>query len=124
MRLQFDLVFPESWPSCFELHPIAFVPSPPESCDRCRGLRPQPLAIQPEEGLQLGPVRPGLLWVDLPNQRPRRPLSADEGILAAHQVEIACPQQPLAIQPEEGLQLGPVRPGLLWVDLPNQRPRR
>ena len=59
-----------------------------------------------EEGLDLGDMRAVVLHVRLPDERPAGPLRAHPGILAAHEVDVARPQQAVVVvlrQPGQGV---------------------
>ncbi|MNF73545.1 hypothetical protein D3C84_555480 [compost metagenome] len=55
----------------------------------------QGLQIVVEEVRQLDEVGLLFLLIDVPQEGPCRPLGSHEGVFAAHQVEIAAPQQPI-----------------------------
>ncbi len=50
-----------------------------------------------ERRVELRQMRVVGLRIDLPDERPARPLRADERILAAHEVRVARPQQPVVV---------------------------
>ncbi|MNF91351.1 hypothetical protein D3C84_739500 [compost metagenome] len=53
--------------------------------------------VQVEKRLEFFPVGVFFLHIDMPEQRPCRPLRTDERIFATHRVEIAAPEQPVVI---------------------------
>ena len=74
------------------------VPRPHEPPDGARG---RPVRGSPCSGRgrrsSLREVRRFRLRVDVPGERSRRPLRADDRILAAHEVDVAGPQQPVVV---------------------------
>jgi PmbA protein len=60
---------------------------------RRRGIFTRPADDEVEEGVDFRPVRAFFLPVGLPDQRLAGPLSTHEGVLAAHEIEVAGPQQ-------------------------------
>ncbi|MNF73570.1 hypothetical protein D3C85_936940 [compost metagenome] len=74
---------------------VALVEGMVEGAQPLGGLGRQVGQIVVEKVVQLGQVGEIFLGVDVPQEGPRRPLGTYEGVLAAHQVEIAAPQQPI-----------------------------
>ena len=79
-------------------HPVAqAVPGPPQAAPA--GGQGRVGASQPalQEGLELGAMRAIVLRVDVPEKGLAGPLGAHKGILAAHAVEIAGPEQAVIV---------------------------
>jgi hypothetical protein len=60
-----------------------------------KGAQPRRRLQPVQPGRQLGVVRAVVLRVDLPDQGPAGPQGAHQRVLAAHEVEVAGPQQPV-----------------------------
>ncbi|MNG20606.1 hypothetical protein D3C84_1048770 [compost metagenome] len=86
---QFLLLFTGGFPMFG--HVLAGVPRPPKTADRFLRRLGKPLGVEPEERLEFFQVDVFFLLVDVPEQRPARPLGAHEGVFATHGVEIAAP---------------------------------
>jgi len=85
----------ERWPGRSDTVSVvrAGIPGPPEAGEGlCRGIG-HAVQVAREKGVELVVVRRLRLRVDLPHEGSRRPLRTHEGILTAHEIQVARPQQ-------------------------------
>ena len=76
--------------------PVA-VPGPPEGRERRCRIGCERSAIAAQERVELQPVRVLRLRIDMPDEWSGRPLAAHERVLAANEVDLAAPQQPVVV---------------------------
>jgi hypothetical protein len=83
---------------CSGVEHVARIPCMGQAPDGSTGLAVQPLGVSRHEGIQLAEMNILGLRIDVPHERARCPLRAHERILAAHEIDVAGPQQRVVIR--------------------------